>query len=426
MAIVKQPLGDYLRRENPTLLCGACPPGSNTTSRAVEYLIPDYIDDWTDFDHESLCSIYDGGLNKVLGSEFPCQDFSAIPQQPFREIHDERSLESLLTRWNHSVVSEALSVAQEYLHTKDSKMTIYMATGGQGYIPRSGKEKKEKLFPDWAGTQPAFREADVKGNKISSINILPGDTKVSKKWSSADIVKGPLDTDYSPDAWKRPLKQVYTYCLKANARYGYIITDKELVVIRIGPTTQEKSPTFTSTQESSQSFNSVWTLPKIIEEGSSHGSFKYDEGNDYVLPKSILQKMKRDGGLLEFKAIPWTIDKGNESQGAHDSMTVNLALWWLHMMASVSSNIKEGYAPLSKIASPSFFRNQSTDYHLTKTSDDSRPKTPNRPRKRSGSTLMDWETTRKDSYNSRPTNSEDSPKRPKRERKMRSRDSMVQ
>lgn len=424
MATVKQPLGDYLRRENPTLICGACPPGSNTTSRIVEYLIPDYIKDWTDFQYESLRSVYGGILNQVLESEFLCQDFSAIPQMPFREIHDERSFDSLLTKWNHSVVSEALAKAQGHLYTNHSDMTIYMARGGQSHIPQFGKEKR---FPDWAGIQPALSQADVRGNKISSINILPGDTKVSKKWLSDDIVPGALDTDYTPDNWQRPLKQVYTYCVRANARYGYIITDKELVVIRIGPSTHEKSPI--STQESSQGFGVVQKVPEIIEDESSQGFFEYDEGNDCVLTDSILNRMKRDGGTLEWKAIPWTNDNGGKPRRAHDTMTVNLALWWLHMMASVSSIIKERYAPLSKIAPPSCFGVQSLKSHPLSTSDGSGPKIPNRPRKRSHSPCIDRDTARNDSNNSRSTSSKGLSKRPKREYKTRSgqyRDSRVQ
>ena len=414
MPFVTQPLGDYLRRENPTLVCGPCRPGSNTTSRIVEYLIPDHIKDWTDFQFKSLRSIYGGVLNQVLESEFLCQDFSAIPQKPFREIHDEQSLESLLTKWNHSVVSEALSKAQEYLYTNHSNMTIYMARGGQSHFLQLAKEKR---FPDWAGIQPAVSRADAQGTTISSINILPGDTKVSKKWLSDDIVDGPLDTDYTPDNWQRPLKQVYTYCVRANARYGYIITDKELVVIRIGPSTLEKSPT--STQESSQGFGLVHAIPDITEDESSQGCFEYDEGNDYALPKQILNKMKRDGGILEYKAIPWSNDNGGKPRRAQDSMTVNLALWWLHMMASVSSIIKERYAPLSKIAPPSCFGVQSSNSHLPSTSDHSGPKLPNIPRKRSLSPLIDRDTARNDSNNGRFTNSEGSSKRPKRECKTR-------
>ena len=410
MATVKQPLGDYLRRENPTLICGACPSGSNTTSKIVEYLIPDHIKDWTDFQCESLRSIYGGILNQVLESEFLCQDFSAIPQKPFREIHDERSLESLLTKWNHSVVSEALSKAQGHLYTNNSDMTIYMARGGQSHIPQSLKERR---FPDWAGIQPALSQADVRGNKISSINILPGDTKVSKKWLSNDIVDGALDADYTPDNWQRPLKQVYTYCVRANARYGYIITDKELVVIRIGPSAQDKSPI--STQESSQGFDVVQTVPENIEDESPQNCFEEDEGDDCVLPDSIFNKMKKGGGILEYKAIPWTNDNGGNSRRAHDTMTVNLALWWLHMMASVSSIIKERYAPLSKIAPPSCFGVQRSNSHPPCTSDDSGPNIPNIPRKRSQSPPTDQDIARNDSNNSRSTNSKGSPKRRKRE-----------
>ena len=414
MATIKQSLGDYLRRENPTLVRGACSTGSNTTSRVVEYLVPDHIKDWTDFRYESLCSMYGGVLSQVLESEFQCQDFSAIPQKPFREIHDESSLESLLTKWNHSVVSEALSKAQERLYANHSDKTIYMARGGQSHIPQLVKEKR---FPDWAGIQPALSRVDVQGTRVSSINILPGDTKVSKKWLSEDIVDGALDTDYTPDNWQRPLKQIYTYCVRANARYGYIITDKELVVVRIGPSSQEKSPT--STQESSQGFDVTQTIPEITEDKSSWDCFEHDEEYDYALPTPYFRKLKRDGGVLEYKAIPWGKGNGGKSRRAHDPMTVNLALWWLHIMASVSSIIKDRYAPLSHIARPSCFEVQHLRPAFPGVGEDNDPSIPNRPRKRRHSPPMDGETARDDSSNDEVTNSRSASKRPKRECKIK-------
>jgi len=348
MTTVKQPLGGYLRRENPTLVCGACPPGSNTTSRILEYLIPNHIKDWTDFKYESLCSIYGGVSNQVLESEFLCQDFSAIPQKPFREIHDERSLESLLTNWNHSVVSEALSKAQEHLYTTHSKKAIYMARGGQRHIPQLVKEKR---FPDWAGIQPGLSQADV----------------------------------------------------------------------------QEKSPT--SIQESSQGLDLAHTIPGITEDESSQGCFEYDESNDYALPTLIFNKLKRDGGMLRIQSHTMdqrqrrataTSSRSNDSQlglvvAAYDGLSEQ------HHQRAVCTTQQN--CPSKLLQSPEF------KYSSPSTSDDSGPKIPNRPRKRSHSPLIDRDTARNDSNNGRSTKSEGSPKRPKRECKMRpgqSRDSRAQ
>ena len=43
---------------------------------------------------------------------------------------------------------------------------------------------------------------------------------------------------------------------------------------------------------------------------------------------------------LEYKAIPWTND-GSESSSNTHGLTINLALWWLHMMAAISHEIED-------------------------------------------------------------------------------------
>lgn len=51
---------------------------------------------------------------------------------------------------------------------------------------------------------------------------------MSERWGSDKIKRGPAKVTL-------PLAQIYTYCVKADARCGYIITDKELVVTRFKP-----------------------------------------------------------------------------------------------------------------------------------------------------------------------------------------------
>ena len=70
-------------------------------------------------------------------------------------------------------------------------------------------------------------------------NILPGDTKVGWKWSSRDIEVGDVESSYLATDWLEPIKQIYTYCIKLNVRYGNIITEKELIVTRIRPFSQD-------------------------------------------------------------------------------------------------------------------------------------------------------------------------------------------
>ena len=123
-----------------------------------------------------------------------------------------------------------------------SPRTIYMAAGGRGYL-----DECAKFRPDRTGTQPTAlqpEEARQVGQVGKSWNILPGYTKLGKKWSSNKIVRGPVKVDIKCQ-WLRPLAQIYTYCVRANVRYGYVITDKELVVFLVCPTPQSNEPAAT-------------------------------------------------------------------------------------------------------------------------------------------------------------------------------------
>lgn len=57
--------------------------------------------------------------------------------------------------------------------------------------------------------------------------MLPGDTKLDSKWQP-----GIIDTrDYSE--WQKVVAQVATYMASHFSRYGFIITDAVLVVLRL-------------------------------------------------------------------------------------------------------------------------------------------------------------------------------------------------
>lgn len=169
-----------------------------------------------------------------------------------------------------------------------------MGLGGQAEWPAKGLE------PDWAGIKTGG-EHEVDKPK----NILPGDTKVSKKWTSAGIESGDVpDFDKKP-GWIESLGQIFTYCTKANARYGYFITDEELVVFRIRPRIEARTDK----------------------------------------PDNTPAQQAEKDGVLEFKSIPWE-NHSPDPDADNDNLTVNLALWWLHIMAAESSSIEEQYPPL--------------------------------------------------------------------------------
>lgn len=51
---------------------------------------------WADFDSDSLYTMYSSSLKMILDAQFDLHDDTYIPETPFRRIHDEDSLESLI------------------------------------------------------------------------------------------------------------------------------------------------------------------------------------------------------------------------------------------------------------------------------------------------------------------------------------------
>ena len=301
-----QTLSQYLRRDNPSITNRYCIRGSNTKSRGNNWIEPQEIALWEDFNVDSLTAIYNGDLNEVLQCVLPdLHDHRPMPQYPFCEIRDEDSLNSLLIKWNHSTVTDALAAAQKY---RQDPQQIYMVKGSQADYPGS----LSNFRPDWAGIV-------LPTSVTKPPTILPGDTKLKIKWSSSWIKQGPINPGYKEKDWKNPLSQIFTYCTWANTRYGYIITDAELVVVRVRP-------------------GSETDLQSVID---APNNLRPNDGS----PASQAQRF----GILEYKAVPW--DNGGEGpQDGSAKMTVNLALWWLHMMAAKSNGIENRYLSLRDLA----------------------------------------------------------------------------
>ena len=285
-----------------------CPKGNNTKSTQNSYDRPRAVREWKDFEFDTLTEIYEGRLFSLLSQRLDLRDFSDIPEFPFRRYHDEPSLEPLLVKWNQSVVLEALEKSQPFLlETEDH---IYMVRGGQAdppnppdpqkpQNPKSPKSKPRK--PDWGA---------VVDRKNKSKNLLPGDTKLSSKWSSSKIEPGEVRYSHVQKDWMRPLEQIYTYCLRNNTRYGYLITDAELLAVRV----------------------------RLGQDKNQKTSF-VSKDTDAVVERA------RDVGILDYKAIPWKTATNRASSTA-DGLTMNLALWWLHLIAIGDTKIGDNYGAL--------------------------------------------------------------------------------
>ena len=295
----KRSLIDYLTHKNPEpeLRERRSADGTKVKSRTYtthdQYPTPSRIRKWHEFDFGTVLSLFNNEIDHTLNKEYAdLHDVSYVPKAAL-EISNEHSLESLLCKTTHSVVLEAL----EKTSVDILSQRVLMVPGGRG---GSRVLNSRKLGPDWAG-----KSEDQEDN-----NILPGDTKLSRNWQSKEIkniikhdgklkelndVKGGV-------ALVAPLEQLLHYCIESYMRYGYIITDKELVVFRVGP-----------------------------------------EDPHRVLLHPSFENMKQemtDSAIMAWQSIP------SKNHGKDNQMTITIALWVLHLLAANNGALEAKYGRL--------------------------------------------------------------------------------
>ncbi|KAH0563230.1 hypothetical protein GP486_002198 [Trichoglossum hirsutum] len=284
----------YLTRANPVLVIDTSA-GTNTDS--MERIPIEGVCDWTEFSYSTLHSIFQDSWEMVISAHTPVLDEGL----PLCEIYAEDGLGHLIATWNVQVVSRAL---------RESGGKLLIATG-------SSAQMDPDVIPDWAGIQKARKNP---GRKTYQ-NQCPGDTKLSSKWASKWDKRFTSKWD-----WELPFCQVQFYCAMLNARYGYILTDEELVVIRVT--------------------KSVDPPPR---DRPRRSTAQYEPGHlrdlsDVSSALSEISLYRNTGQLenyekLEIKSVPWS------NQGS-DKFTVNLALWCLLSMAAANNSIETRYPPL--------------------------------------------------------------------------------
>lgn len=297
-------LSDYLRHANPQIDRTQCRKGSNTStgsssSRGYKRF-PDDVLLWDDFGLSTFDAVHGGALRAELARQYRLREHPNIPKLPFCEVHDENSLDCFLVLWTWQVVSDALAATQRDHLTHHPNEAVYMVRGGQAQFS-SGPNSRDPASsekPDWAAVRRPVHESGLHQGSMKPKIILPGDTKLSSKWSSTQLPRGLRKREMAKNV-SNPIGQIYRYCLRANARYGYLITDDELVAVRI----------------------------------------------DIESPEAFY---KRHGGLrrreivLRFKAIPWD----NAASTDPELITINLALWLLHLVAAWDGKINSDQVSL--------------------------------------------------------------------------------
>ncbi|KAH6850895.1 hypothetical protein B0I37DRAFT_124083 [Chaetomium sp. MPI-CAGE-AT-0009] len=214
------------------------------------------VQEWTDFNFEAIDLAYGDILHQEIKQFEPnYQPVQKLVDTNATVIINEGSVDGLGSRWSHLVVKAPLKAAATHLRQSlggaQRKPTLeYQRI--QWIRPRV--QKHISLQPDWAiieNTSKICYREDKNSATPKALTYVVGDSKLSQKWKSKWLARGEADlrsvlmdprfgTDKPPpvrmDVTEErtfPLDQVATYCRYAQTRYAFILTQTELVALRI-------------------------------------------------------------------------------------------------------------------------------------------------------------------------------------------------
>jgi hypothetical protein len=243
------------------------------------------------------------------------------------------------------LVNSALAQANRRLGRDQDDRGHLWGSGRCKSIPGAGR-------PDWSMSSPSATDHEDR-----YVNQLPGDTKVSTKWHP-DLRKT------NPVEWGLPLRQVQSYGRDRGVRYGFIITDACLVVLRFrqdqigsGIATTRSTrivpvpETETTPDARARALSTTSTSSARTTTSSVRSSSTEHEGSVYSDTQSTASFL-----APQYCDIPWSNHnktfQGSTPSGRNPKLTIRLALFYLCLLArySPNSSIGHDYPPLDSWA----------------------------------------------------------------------------
>jgi len=258
-------------------------PGANTTIHTD--LIPEAWRPWRGFTYDTIIKVFRKELSKSYqGSPKP------EPLQEDLRIFNEEVFDDLLRRFEMPIVNYALSGHDGMCHY------------GRG--SRCGTEYK----PDWS-----LVSANHLDQNRYFTNLVPGDTKLHAKWRP-EMQQDGVDSHHIE--WQKVVTQIVTYMACHRSRYGFVITDGNLVVFRL---TRKSIPSGIAAARPRRTPAMHVRYPSDVSGASGNSSFADEDPLDWAYDDP------------EYVAIPW-------SAYGVGRLSVKLALWALAMMAANGDN----------------------------------------------------------------------------------------
>ncbi|KAI0102201.1 hypothetical protein GGR51DRAFT_298340 [Nemania sp. FL0031] len=322
---MQRTLLDYLTVSNPHLIGGGF---GGPTTRTRKIYGPDKEGPWGDMTFENLQMAFGDVLSEE--TNLPKQKKKISSEK--RKLCAEKSFTKVAVAWNEPVVQKALKATHKVLG-KDRyggapsvEGLQFTENDGRGNV---GSDLTGWHVPDWLvynKYEGAVKMFDHQGNPKEIVrNLIPGDCKPSKKWKS-EWLNCSDGSNRTEAEWV--LRQVTKYMQLAKTRYSFILSDEELVPVRLS--TYDRS-----------SVADMEKLQKAGRENIAGPDYSFEPGLSDVSGVSIdrdpdgsfADGSPETGTVLEWCSIPW------DNKGVKN-LTINLAFWWLCVLAMQDTSIK--------------------------------------------------------------------------------------
>ncbi|KAK3985669.1 hypothetical protein QBC44DRAFT_384672 [Cladorrhinum sp. PSN332] len=302
---------------------------SNTVSEtdSFDHVQIQSVTRWTDFTYEAIVLAYGDILNRHIrdfandvGELRYYQEPNDPPMTPSIIIKED-DVDTLGISWSCEVVrgpiKAAAGVLRPRLKSTDAsegkslskslaaKPNATLAAKKVSWVKPKTGSKRVTINPDWLvmdhtvlhlySTEDAGERVE---DKWKPLVYALGDSKLEQKWQSHWLAMSARDLAqkgygrYESERLK-PLDQIATYCRYGETRYAYIVTQKELVALRVR---------------------------RVLERSGKPGGPVYS--------------------AVEYASVPW---------GSTEGLTVNLAIWALGCMGMNDKHRRmqnsKGYAP---------------------------------------------------------------------------------
>ncbi|GME38543.1 uncharacterized protein LTHEOB_11345 [Neofusicoccum parvum] len=315
---------------------------------------------WEDFTFTNINALFGVLLDQQsLFPELPEEVPAAL-----RIIGSERDLGFVVMSWNVSIVNAALRVVAESLTGPNSAHLLWSAGSAAGILSR---------FPDWAAILSDSTTLDRP-------SLAPGETKMFPTEFPTECANANSDT--GDPTGKQParkcLEQILGYASDFNTRYCWIITPHDLVLIRRSnsaspPSSEAAAATRTtrsqllSTQASTSTHGAALHSHGTSLEPSTpptatrtpiqtpirmpirtrntpsqvRGSPRTPVPSSSSSMRSVYVPSEDMGHMAppEVVGVSWMADPNKE-------MTVNLAMFAILSLATISRDVRTGYAPI--------------------------------------------------------------------------------